>query len=130
MRRTGFALSSGGVECPICLRSTEANPCECGYDFETCDRTVAAERAAVIQEKSARRAWSGIGLLASAPVSLALCALSPHGLGVLLGLAFPFQLFFGWGWTTRGVRWHRAARLRLARATQPAALPAARVVIR
>jgi len=118
------------LECPICLRSTAANPCECGYDFTTCDRTIAADRAAMIRQRSARKAWSGIGLLAAAPITMLLCALAPQGIGVVAGLVFPFQMFFGWGWTTRGIRWHRAARLRLARATRPAALPAARIVTR
>ena len=115
--------------CPICLGETELERCECGYDFATGDRTVAAERARKIRNHATSKAQRGILMLVTLPLTIAAAVLVPNVLlRAVCFLAFPLQLGAGIGGTVRGIRWRRSAQQRFDRSTRPAELPAARVI--
>jgi hypothetical protein len=114
------------MTCPICLRETAADPCECGYAFETGDRSVALARAERVHTSASRRLKIGLAFLAAIPPTVIAAALIP-GVGHFAGLAIMIELLGGVGWFSRAVADRRAARARIARSTQ-AELPAARVI--
>jgi hypothetical protein len=103
--------------CPICLRSTDAQPCECGYDFETGDRARALRRASIVKARSTKQAWLGAVLLLTLPITVKL----------LIPFLVPVQLIFGLLSLWRGLTWRSAAQQRISRAER-IALPAARVI--
>ncbi len=117
------------MDCPICLRATTLDPCECGYDFATGDRSRAARRAEIVSRRATRKAWAGFGLLVSIPISvLAVMYLHIPLLATVMFFGVTFQLVAGVGWLVRGLSWRHAAQQRLERATGRAELPAARVI--
>jgi len=111
------------------LLATEAQPCECGYDFDTGDRSRAARRAAIVKRRATRKAWIGFGLLSTIPISVVLVQhFEIVALATVLFFTMLFQLVAGFGALTRGLSWRHAAQRRLARATRPGELPMARIV--
>jgi hypothetical protein len=114
------------MTCPICLRETSADPCECGYAFETGDRSVALARAERVRRRAARQIRLGLAMFVIAIPVTVFCAL-------LVGTGAPFivpllaELAGGVGWLQRGFGHHRAAQARIARSTQ-AELPPARII--
>jgi hypothetical protein len=118
----GFNYDSR-VMCPICEVTTALGPrCSCGYDRETGDTTVVAEKAVAGRARAARGLRRGLVVLGTIPVTMALFPILP-----LVSFAAPLQLLFGVGDTIRGWRQYRLASQRLRRVTLPA-LPPARVI--
>lgn len=116
-------------ECPVCQRATAVQPCECGYDFETGDRSRAARRAEIVRRRSTRQAWLGLGLLAAIPISVLLVmTLHIPLFATVMFFVIPTQLIAGIGALTRGLSWRRAAQQRLERAEGRGALPEARLL--
>jgi cytochrome b561 len=109
------------------LRTTEAQPCECGFDFETGDRSRAARRAEIVKHRATRQARIGFAVLFGALPLSALIAVK-LGLGPIMFFVFITELVFGSGALARGLSWRRDAQRRLDRATKQAALPAARLL--
>lgn len=119
------------MDCPICLRTTAASPCECGYDFATRDVAEAARRATRIAARARAKIIRGLLLFGSLPLTVLLAIAWPTTAvrGVLF-FAFPTQLIVGVGWIARGWSWNRSARSRIQRTRMLAQLPAARVIAR
>lgn len=115
-------------ECPICEVRSEAQPCICGYDFETGDRSKSARRALIVKQRSTKKAWLGVVMLMMIPMSAWLAYLRLPFVAMLFFFAVPTQLIVGLSWIWRGLSWRRAAQQRIDRSTRPAELPEARIV--
>jgi hypothetical protein len=120
------------VQCPICdlRKELDAARCACGYDYQTGDRSRAARRAEIVKARSTRKAWFGGICLATLPLSVLSAGDPPAApaAGDVMFFAVPAQLIGGLLSLWRGLAWRSAASRRLLRATQPAELPAARLI--
>jgi hypothetical protein len=114
------------MTCPICLRETLADPCECGYAFATGDTALAADRARRVHVAATHKTLLGAALLIAIPISIVSAIVVP-ATTILAFAVSTAGLVAGVHALTRGLTWRRAARRRLERATRPAELPAARV---
>jgi hypothetical protein len=115
------------MKCPVCddRWPADAIRCQCGYDFETRDPSVAIVRYRRDARNGNRLWWSGLFMLIGLPVAIGLLPGSP--MGFLISVA---QAGVAVTWIVQGLVRAERANKRLSAAKQLVQLPAARVVQR